>query len=103
MAGKEGVSHTFFTQLDKPRAGELVNVLREANQPVCVCVCARAGVFQEECARARFRVGPRIGPGGPVPEELTKRLHKSKTAVSIYIYIYIYIYNIASAGRCRRS
>ena len=33
-AGKEGVSHTFFTQFDKARAGELVNVLREAKQTV---------------------------------------------------------------------
>ena len=33
-AGKEGVSHTFFTSFDKPRAGELVNVLREAGQEV---------------------------------------------------------------------
>ena len=33
-AGKEGVSHTFFTQFDKARAGELVNVLREAKQEV---------------------------------------------------------------------
>lgn len=33
-AGKEGVSHTFFTQFDKGRAGELVNVLREAKQDI---------------------------------------------------------------------
>jgi ATP-dependent RNA helicase DBP3 len=33
-AGKEGVSHTFFTSFDKGRAGELVNVLREAKQEV---------------------------------------------------------------------
>eukprot|EP00252_Welwitschia_mirabilis_P010210 TRINITY_DN23380_c0_g1_i2.p1 TRINITY_DN23380_c0_g1~~TRINITY_DN23380_c0_g1_i2.p1 ORF type:complete len:595 (-),score=161.42 TRINITY_DN23380_c0_g1_i2:586-2370(-) len=33
-AGKKGVAHTFFTQLDKARAGELVNVLREAGQIV---------------------------------------------------------------------
>lgn len=33
-AGKEGVSHTLFTQHDKARAGELINVLREANQTV---------------------------------------------------------------------
>lgn len=30
-----GVSHTFFSgQSDKARAGELINVLREAKQPV---------------------------------------------------------------------
>ncbi|KAL3681784.1 hypothetical protein R1sor_024740 [Riccia sorocarpa] len=33
-AGKKGVAHTFFTQADKLRAGELVNVLREAGQIV---------------------------------------------------------------------
>ncbi|GLJ12247.1 hypothetical protein SUGI_0187280 [Cryptomeria japonica] len=33
-AGKKGVSHTFFTQADKARAGELANVLREAGQVV---------------------------------------------------------------------
>lgn len=33
-AGKKGVSHTFFTQSDKARAGELANVLREAGQVV---------------------------------------------------------------------
>ncbi|KAG7593622.1 Helicase C-terminal [Arabidopsis thaliana x Arabidopsis arenosa] len=33
-AGKKGVAHTFFTQLNKGLAGELVNVLREAGQVV---------------------------------------------------------------------
>lgn len=34
-AGKKGVAHTFFVAAnDKPRAGELINVLREANQDV---------------------------------------------------------------------
>lgn len=33
-AGKKGLSHTFFTQADRARAGELVNVLREADQAV---------------------------------------------------------------------
>ena len=33
-AGKTGLSHTFFTTEDKARAGELVNVLREAGAPV---------------------------------------------------------------------
>ncbi|XP_054810410.1 DEAD-box ATP-dependent RNA helicase 5 [Prosopis cineraria] len=33
-AGKKGVSHTFFTQQNKGLAGELVNVLKEANQIV---------------------------------------------------------------------
>lgn len=33
-AGKSGVSHTYFTAFDKPRAGELVNLLREAEQPI---------------------------------------------------------------------
>jgi len=33
-AGKSGIAHTFFHQGDKARAGELVNVLKEANQPV---------------------------------------------------------------------
>ena len=34
-AGKSGIAHTLFVGAhDKPRAGELVNVLREANQPV---------------------------------------------------------------------
>ena len=33
-AGKTGVSHTYFTAFDKPRAGELVNLLREAEQPI---------------------------------------------------------------------
>eukprot|EP01018_Ginkgo_biloba_P005209 Gb_05961 [translate_table: standard] len=33
-AGKKGVAHTFFTQADKARAGELANVLREAGQVV---------------------------------------------------------------------
>lgn len=32
--GATGISHTFFTQLDKGHAGELVNVLREAGQTV---------------------------------------------------------------------
>ena len=29
-----GLAHTFFSFTDKPRAGELINVLREADQPV---------------------------------------------------------------------
>lgn len=33
-AGKKGLSHTFFTQTDRARAGELVNVLRESGQTV---------------------------------------------------------------------
>lgn len=34
-AGKTGAAHTFFcATADKPRAGELINVLREAGQPV---------------------------------------------------------------------
>mmetsp|Transcript_15410 Transcript_15410/g.21251 ORF Transcript_15410/g.21251 Transcript_15410/m.21251 type:complete len:555 (+) Transcript_15410:148-1812(+) len=33
-AGKTGIAHTFFTVADKLRAGELVNVLREAKQDV---------------------------------------------------------------------
>ncbi|KAI5082198.1 hypothetical protein GOP47_0002365 [Adiantum capillus-veneris] len=33
-AGKSGIAHTFFTQADKARAGELVNVLKEAGQTV---------------------------------------------------------------------
>jgi len=33
-AGKNGVSHTYFTEFDKPRAGELVNLLRESEQPI---------------------------------------------------------------------
>ncbi|CAH0493828.1 unnamed protein product [Peronospora farinosa] len=32
--GNKGISHTFFTANDKPRAGELVNLLRESNQEV---------------------------------------------------------------------
>ncbi|KAF5833186.1 P-loop containing nucleoside triphosphate hydrolase protein [Dunaliella salina] len=34
-AGKKGIAHTFFCpSMDKPRAGELINVLREAGQKV---------------------------------------------------------------------
>ena len=34
-AGRKGVAYTFFqTRADKLRAGELVKVLRDANQPV---------------------------------------------------------------------
>lgn len=32
--GKKGISHTFFTLHDKARAGELVNLLREAEQEI---------------------------------------------------------------------
>ncbi|ETW03750.1 hypothetical protein H310_05119 [Aphanomyces invadans] len=32
--GKKGISHTFFTNFDKPKAGELVNLLRESNATV---------------------------------------------------------------------
>ncbi|TYZ67908.1 hypothetical protein PybrP1_008822 [[Pythium] brassicae (nom. inval.)] len=32
--GKKGTAHTFFTANDKPRAGELVNLLRDSNQEV---------------------------------------------------------------------
>lgn len=32
--GMKGTAHTFFTANDKPRAGELVNVLRDSNQTV---------------------------------------------------------------------
>lgn len=32
--GKLGISHTFFTNFDKPRAGELVNLLREAKATI---------------------------------------------------------------------
>ncbi|KAH9555785.1 hypothetical protein CY35_08G134400 [Sphagnum magellanicum] len=33
-AGRKGIAHTFFTQTDRARSGELVNVLREAGQTV---------------------------------------------------------------------
>lgn len=33
-AGMKGTSHTFFTALDKSRSGELINVLKQANQEV---------------------------------------------------------------------
>jgi ATP-dependent RNA helicase DBP3 len=33
-AGQTGLAHTFFTQHDKARAGELANVLREAGAEV---------------------------------------------------------------------
>jgi len=33
-AGKTGTAHTFFQSCDKARAGELVKVLKDANQPV---------------------------------------------------------------------
>eukprot|EP00455_Lapot_gusevi_P054709 TRINITY_DN881_c0_g1_i3.p1 TRINITY_DN881_c0_g1~~TRINITY_DN881_c0_g1_i3.p1 ORF type:complete len:564 (+),score=212.82 TRINITY_DN881_c0_g1_i3:106-1797(+) len=33
-AGKKGVSHTFFTPDDKAHSGSLINILKEANQPV---------------------------------------------------------------------
>ena len=33
-AGKTGISHTFFTDDNKGLAGQLVNVLNEAKQPV---------------------------------------------------------------------
>jgi ATP-dependent RNA helicase DBP3 len=33
-AGKTGISHTLFTKEDKAKTGALVNVLKEANQPV---------------------------------------------------------------------
>jgi superfamily II DNA/RNA helicase len=39
-AGKTGTAHTFFTANDKPRSGELVNVLREASQVRLVYVLA---------------------------------------------------------------
>jgi ATP-dependent RNA helicase DBP3 len=32
--GKKGTAHTFFTPNDKPRAGELVNLLRDSNQKI---------------------------------------------------------------------
>ena len=32
--GATGISHTFFTNFDKPRAGELVNLLREGGQNI---------------------------------------------------------------------
>ena len=33
-AGKTGIAYTFFTQEDKAHSGSLINVLKEANQPV---------------------------------------------------------------------
>jgi ATP-dependent RNA helicase DBP3 len=33
-AGKTGISHTFFTDENKSLAGQLVNVLNQAQQPV---------------------------------------------------------------------
>eukprot|EP01098_Paradermamoeba_levis_P006682 TRINITY_DN2771_c0_g1_i1.p1 TRINITY_DN2771_c0_g1~~TRINITY_DN2771_c0_g1_i1.p1 ORF type:complete len:586 (-),score=228.08 TRINITY_DN2771_c0_g1_i1:356-2113(-) len=33
-AGKQGISHTFFTLHDKSRSGELINVLKDSNQEV---------------------------------------------------------------------
>lgn len=33
-AGKTGISHTFFTIHDKAHSGALINVLKEAGQPV---------------------------------------------------------------------
>lgn len=32
--GKKGISHTLFTQHDKAHSGELINVLKQANQNV---------------------------------------------------------------------
>ncbi|KAJ2856735.1 RNA-dependent ATPase [Coemansia erecta] len=33
-AGKKGVAHTFFTELDKTHSGNLINMLKAANMPV---------------------------------------------------------------------
>jgi ATP-dependent RNA helicase DBP3 len=33
-AGKKGISHTFFTLHDKSHSGSLINVLKQAFQPV---------------------------------------------------------------------
>lgn len=33
-AGKEGTAITFFTEHDKARSGELINILKAAKQPV---------------------------------------------------------------------
>eukprot|EP00750_Incisomonas_marina_P015903 INCI18790.1.p1 GENE.INCI18790.1~~INCI18790.1.p1 ORF type:complete len:457 (-),score=73.96 INCI18790.1:225-1595(-) len=50
-AGKTGISHTFFTDENKSLAGQLVNVLNEANQPVPEKNQNLPAVHQEEAAQ----------------------------------------------------
>ena len=59
-----GVSHTFFVGAnDKPRAGELINVLREAKQVGAVANMRLRGCAVPPFSAAEGRAGGRLGYG----------------------------------------
>jgi ATP-dependent RNA helicase DBP3 len=70
--GATGISHTLFTAFDKPRAGELMNVLREASSPIPADLLAFGStVKKKEHALYGAFGGPRAAdPDAPVKEKV---------------------------------
>ena len=58
-AGKFGISHTFFTNFDKARSGELQNVLREANQPIPDALMKFGSTVKRKEHQTYGRFGPK--------------------------------------------
>jgi ATP-dependent RNA helicase DBP3 len=58
-AGKFGISHTFFTNFDKARSGELQNVLREANQPIPDALLKFGSTVKRKEHKTYGRFGPK--------------------------------------------
>ena len=58
-AGKYGISHTFFTNFDKARSGELQNVLREANQPIPDALMKFGSTVKRKEHQTYGRFGPK--------------------------------------------
>jgi ATP-dependent RNA helicase DBP3 len=67
-AGKTGIAHTFFTVIDKPKAGELQKVLRESGQEVPEDLKAFGGVIKrKEHSMYGNHFGDNRG-GAPLPK-----------------------------------
>ena len=58
-AGKYGISHTFFTNFDKARSGELQNVLREAKQPIPDALLKFGSTVKRKEHKTYGRFGPK--------------------------------------------
>ena len=60
-AGKKGISHTLFHSGDKPRAGELINVLREAGSDVPANLLAFGTTVKKKEHSSYGAFGPKGG------------------------------------------
>ena len=69
-AGKTGISHTFFQECDKPRAGELQNVLRDAGREVPKALL-KFGSTVKRKAHSMFGAFSRA-KGGEITKKATK-------------------------------